>query len=55
MWAWLARIIRGRSQHERMRSGVEIGSAAIKGLAKCWPSSICLLNQDVLSVAIRRL
>lgn len=36
-------------------SGVEIGSAAMYALAKCWFRSICLLNKDVLAVAIRRL
>jgi len=39
MWFWLARIISGRSQQERIRRGVDRGSVAIKGFIKDHPVS----------------
>jgi len=43
MWFWLAKIIRGRSQHERIRRGVERGSVAIRGFIKDHPvSEVCI-------------
>ena len=39
MWFWLARIIRGRSQQERIRRGVDKGSVAMRGLTNDHPVS----------------
>ena len=39
MWFWLARIINGRSQHERIRRGVDRGSVAMSGFMKDHPVS----------------
>lgn len=39
VWFWLARIIKGRSQQERIRRGVERGSVARRGLRRDQPVS----------------
>lgn len=45
MWFWLARIIRGSSQHDRMRSGVDRGSVAMSGFMKDQPVSEGCVSQ----------
>ena len=43
MWFWLARIIRGRSQQERISRGVDKGSVATRGLIRDHPvSEVCV-------------
>jgi len=54
MWFWLARIIRGRSQQERMRRGVERGSVAMRGFIKDHPVSEACISQCRLIKAIIR-
>lgn len=39
IWFWLARVIKGRSQHERMRRGVDSESVAMRGPMKDQPVS----------------
>ena len=55
MWLWLARIIRGRSQHERTRRGVDRGSVPMRGLIKDQPVSEACISQCRLARAITRL
>ena len=55
MWFWLARIIIGRSQHDRIRRGVERGSVAIRGLIRDHPVSEVKVSQWRLIIAIIRL
>lgn len=55
VWFWLARIISGRSQQVRTRSGVDKGSAAIYRLREVQPVSDRLSNQVRLASAIIRL
>ena len=55
MWFWLAMIIRGRSQQERTRSGLDKASAAIVELKLVQAVSQGFFIQIRLSVAIRRL
>jgi len=52
MWFWLARIINGRSQHERMRRGVDRGSVAMSGFMKDHPVSEGWVSQWMLINAI---
>ena len=54
-WFWLARIIRGRSQHESTRRGPDRGSAPIRGLRCVHPASRDVFSQGRLSAAINRL
>lgn len=55
MWFWLAKIVRGRSQHVKTRRGVDRGSRAIRALSFDHPASAELLSQERLTEAIRRL
>lgn len=55
VWFWLAKIIRGSSQHERISRGVERGSVARYGLRKDRSVSEEALNHDRLMSAISRL
>lgn len=55
MWFWLARIISGRSQQERIRRGVDRGSVAIRGFIKDHPVSEVWVSQWKLARAIIRL
>lgn len=55
MWFWLARIIRGRSQQDKIRKGVERESVARYGVRKVHPVSDEVLSQSRLVSAIRRL
>jgi len=52
MWFWLARIIRGRSQHDRIRRGVDKGSVAISGFIRDQPVSEAWNSQWRLIKAI---
>ena len=54
MWFWLARIIRGRSQQERMRRGVDRGSVAMSGFMSDHPVSDVCISQCRLTKAIIR-
>jgi len=55
MWFWLARVISGRSQQERIRRGVDKGSAAISGFMKDHPVSEEWVSQCRLTRAMIRL
>lgn len=55
MWFWLARIIRGRSQHERIRRGLERESVPKYELRHIHPEAQDVLAQKRLTAAIRRL
>lgn len=55
VWFWLAKIMRGRSQHVRTRSGVDNGSVAIYKLREAQPVSARLLSHERLNKAIIRL
>lgn len=55
MWFWLAKIIRGRSQHVNTNRGVERGSVAKCMLEADHPVSDVHLNQVRLMRAINRL
>jgi len=45
MWFWLARIISGRSQHDKIRRGVDNGSVAMRGLISDHPVSEVWVSQ----------
>lgn len=55
VWFWLARIIRGKSQQVRTKSGVERGSVAMYGLRVCQPVSVAFFSHVRLVSAIIRL
>lgn len=55
MWFWLAKIIRGSSQHVSTKRGVDSGSVAKYVLEEVHPVSDVHLNHIRLMEAIRRL
>lgn len=55
VWFWLARIIKGSSQHVSTRRGVERGSVAMYRLREVQPVSDRLFSQLRLARAISRL
>lgn len=55
MWFWLAKIIRGRSQHVRTKRGVDRGSVAKYELDVVHPTSDVHLSHVRLTRAIERL
>lgn len=55
VWFWLARIISGKSQQVRTRSGVDRGSVAMYWLREVQPVSDRFSNQVRLASAIIRL
>lgn len=55
MWFWLARIISGRSQHDRTRRGLDRGSVPIRKERLVQPVLSGFFIQSRLTVAIRRL
>lgn len=55
MCFWLAIIIRGKSQHVRINSGVDRESVAMYGFRVDHPVSDVLINQERLANAIVRL
>lgn len=55
VWFWLAKIIRGRSQHERIKRGVDRGSVAKYGFRKVHPVSEVFFSHIRLVRAIKRL
>ena len=55
MWLWLAIIIKGKSQHDKTRRGLESGSVPIKRLMLAQPVSQGFFSHTRLSVAISRL
>ena len=55
MWLWLARVIKGRSQQERTRRGVDKGSVARRGIRRDQPVSEVWGSQCRETRAITRL
>lgn len=55
MWFWLARIIKGRSQHVKTRRGVDNVSIAVYNPREVQPVSDMFLIQVKLSIEIIKL
>lgn len=55
MWSWLARIIKGRSQHVRIIRGVDRVSVAMYNPSEVQPVSDIFLIQVRLSIEIIKL
>lgn len=55
VWFWLARIIKGSSQHVRTSRGVDSGSVAIHELSEDHPVSEMFFNHDKLTKEMQKL